>query len=1441
MKKLTFLKKLFLNQIICIFAPIFTINNNFYKASLNKLNQIFNESVLWFFDMILKRTLALTTILISLLLFNFVFAQADIEQKYKEAVSSADKYFSSGDYINAKASYQYASKIKPDESYPKQKLKETMDKLHEKMAVMSEYNKELTEADRLFRLKEYEEAKVKYEAASKILPDEKYPKEKVDAIEKIFNEKALKQAEYDDAVSRGDKGMQYKKYETAIKEYEKALQVFPNEEYPKTQIEEARQLADEYNSIKLQYDEAITAADRLFSLKYYEKAKESYEIAGSVKPNEDYPVEQINKIDKLLVKKNEYDKLVSEADELYMGKDLALAKTKYQEALKIYPSESYPKDMIDKMNEKLKELSSKDDLYNNAIADADAFFNSGDYANATKEFENALSIKPEEQYPQTKIDEIKGLLAKLGADENSYNDAIQKGEQFLGNIEYEKAKAEFEKASALKPSEQLPKDKIASIDKLIVERNAVQGSYDNAIALADKALADKNFEVAITQYQNALIIISGDKYAQKKIEEVEKLKADFALTQKNYNKVIAEADKLFEKKSYDGAKIKYNEAKEIDPSQTYPDDRLLVISQLFAEKQSAEENYQMTITMADNLFDQEKYPEALTEYQNANKLKPGEDYPSDKIDEIGNILSAQKTKQANYEKALAAGDSFFEESDYEKALAEYQKAAGLIPENEYPATKIVEINTILKERAAKGQQYAAIITEADQLFKDKSYQDAKTKYQSALDIQPNEPKPTERIAEIDNILDNLKAVQESYNSAITTADNYFNSGQYESAELKYKEAQKIMPDKEYSATKIAEIASIINAADQLQSNYNNAIALGDKLFMKQDYEGAKSEYEKATKLKPNEEYPKSKIQEVSGLLASIMAQQNSYEMAIAAADKLFNEKQYVEAKIEYQKALKLKPDAKYPSDKIKEIDKILQSQKIAMGQYNELLQEGDALFAQGKYDKAMIQYQTASTIRPTEQYPKDKLFEIKKRQAEELAVNEQFNKAMADAEESYKQKYYDQALLRYQDAVKLKPGSKKAQDRIAEITTMLASKAKNEKDYNDAISQGDNLFALKNYSEAKLSYMKASNIKSKEEYPKTKITEIENLIASQKAQQAEYNRIIAAADRMMDSRDYLKAKEKYNEALGVLPNEQYPKDKLKAIADIILAQELSVQEAYNAKVGEADAFMANKQYDQAKLKYQEALKMRPDEEYPVQKLAEIERLVTDLATLQANYSRLIAVADKSFKAKEYGDAKSKYVEAAALMPEETYPKGQIEAINKIFKAEMERIQQNYDKAIADADKFFSANVFGKALDSYRMAKRIKPDEDYPDEMVNKILKILDENAVRNVMGSPVTIANQAVEKFTFDPVTITNRKASLIYIKAKNITGNEFRVVMSYGKGSGKNGGFMIPIPATDKAKEFIIPIGKQDKWFTEDNDWLSLTPQGGDVEVMLIKITRGD
>ncbi|MCD4665826.1 MAG: hypothetical protein K8R68_11200 [Bacteroidales bacterium] len=875
----------------------------------------------------MKRTLTITFSFIILLLFNSIIAQTNNDEDYQTAVKSADEYFNNGDYINAKASYQYASRLKPDEQYPKDKLRETINRLRDKMVVMEQFNSIVSGADRHFRLKEYEQAKQKYKEAENILPEESYPKERIAEIHEIIFAMADRQSEYDDALNKGEQFLKFKKYEKAKMEFEKASEVFPEEQYPKDRINELEILIVETEKVKEEYEQVVVSADRLFNLKYYENAKREYEKAALAKPDEDYPNSRIKEIETILLKKNEFDQLVADADELYITKDLESAKMKYQASLKIYPGESYPKGMIDKINTTLNSLKDKDELYQKSIADADGFFNSGDYTNAIKEYENAATIKSVEQYPQTKIIEINTILSKTETDRLEYSNAVKRGEQYIAEKDYFSAKDEFEKASA---------------------------------------------------------------------------------------------------------------------------------------------------------------------------LKPGESYPKEKLSEIGIILSEHLT------------------------------------------------------------------------------------------------------------------------------------------------------------------------------------------------------------------------------------QQNAYDQLIAYADQLFAEKKYNLSKDEYQKALDLRPKEKYP------------------------------------------------------------------------------------------------------------------QERITEITAVLATKTKENKGYDDAIVEGNNLFALQQYQEAKLSFMKASNIKPKEQYPKDKIAEIDELINNQNAIRTEYNRIVGAADRMFESNEYDKSKAKYDEALALLPDEQYPKDKLTEIGEILLAQELALQEGYNNIIIEADALLSQEQHNEAIIKYREALKYKPDEEYPVKKISEIELLINDFESLKTKYSALIDEADRLFKAKEYQEAKPKYVEASAIFPDEEYPKSKIEEINLIHKANMQKIQQDYDKAIADADKFFSASVFDKALDLYRNAKAIKIDETYPDEMIGKIMKILDENAVRDLLSSSTTIEDNTQEQFTFSPVSVSDRKSNFIFIKARNISGSEFKVVLGYGKGGSKNGGFVIPITSGNDMKEFIIPIGKQYTWFSEDNDWISLTPQGGSVEVSLIKISRG-
>ncbi len=984
-------------------------------------------------------------IFFTFLFFVFAFlasAQDEAKTDYESVIKQADEYFNAGDYINAKTSYQYASRLKPSDQYAKDQLQETIKKLRERMMVMEQYTAVITEADDYFREGEYDKARQKYREAAKIVPSEGYPGEKLKAIEEKEGEIRKKQVTYDDAVYRAAKYEKYHRYDEAIAEYEKALEVFPDRQEPKDAIEALKEKKVEFEEAVSAYDQIIANADRLFNLKYYENARSEYEKAAQARPDEEYPQAKIDEIDNLLIKKSDYDEFVEQADELYMNKSLQPAKEKYQAALKIYPSESYPKNMIEKINNSLQDQVGKEELYAQAVQQADNFLAAQDYTNALAEYENAANIKPGETYPKNKISEVNAILAQQEADERTYNLAIKNGDAYLSAKDYSAAKEAFEQALSIKPDEAYPSEKLAAINKVLEDQEAVMESYNASMAKANAFFDNQEYEQAVAEYKNALIILPGDATATGKIEEIKKIKKAQKDLDFEYTQLVAEADALMESKDFAGAREKYTAASE---------------------------------------------------------LKPSETYPSEKLAEIDQKLTDQRELNNAYNKAMAAADLYYNKGEMEPALAEYQKA---------------------------------------------------------LDLKPAETLPREK---------------------------------------------------------------------------------------------------------------------------------------------------------------------------------------------------------------------------------------------------------------------------------------------MDEITAQLSVKNKEEEEYKSTLRQADNLFGLQQYEEAKKLYLRASNLNPKDPYPKTKLDEVEVLLREAASQEQEFNKLVAAGDRMMEDGEYRKARDRYDQALALIPGSPYPTQKLKEINDIEAANERSATRAFNDVIEDADRLFEAENYEEARKKYTEALEYKPNATYPAAKLAEIAQLNEDLSKVQDEYMRIINEADRLFTSREYDDARTKYMEAAALLPDEPHPKKRLEEINMIKRANAEKSQQVYDKAIADADKFLAAGVYDQALDSYRKAKAILPDETYPDEMISRIMKILNDNAMRKIHNGTMTVANNQTKKFSFNPIDVVDRKNSVLLIKARNLTDSEFKVIMNYGKGGGKKGGVILPMTPGGDVQEFIIPLGKQYTWSSDSNDYISLSPQGGDVEVLKIEISKGD
>jgi len=482
--------------------------------------------------------------------------------------------------------------------------------------------------------------------------------------------------------------------------------------------------------------------------------------------------------------------------------------------------------------------------------------------------------------------------------------------------------------------------------------------------------------------------------------------------------------------------------------------------------------------------------------------------------------------------------------------------------------------------------------------------------------------------------------------------------------------------------------------------------------------------------------------------------QKSYDAAILAADKAFDAGKYEEAKPFYEQAAKIFPKETYPEFKLGDISDKLKGQAEANKRYNSAIARADAAFKARDWSKATLEYQTASDLKTTEQYPKDKLKEVKAIVDNEKKAEKEYADAIALADQSLLSKDYDKAKANYKKAAGLKSYEQYPKDKLTEIEGILAEiakkeaeeKAKEEK-YKGLIASADKLLGSKNYNGAKAKYNEALSVKSEEQYPKDKLSEIEGELANLAKKEAEYKALITTADNLLGSKDYQGAKGKYNEALGIKSAEQYPKDKLKAIESILAeiakkeAEEKAKNAKYNGLIATADKMLGTKNYEGAKGKYNEALGIKSSEQYPKDKLTEIEGILAEIAkkeaeekAKEAKYNGLIATADKMLGTKNYEGAKGKYNEALAIKQSEQYPKGKIAEIDGILselarkEAEKKAKEAEYKALIVAADKMLGSKDYQGAKGKYNEALGIKSSEQYPKDKLSEIDGILAELA-----------------------------------------------------------------------------------------------------------------
>ena len=1199
--------------------------------------------------------------------------------------------------------------------------------------------------------------------------------------------------EYEKIILRAEQYFDQKNYKQARIEYENAIRINPESSYPKLKLNQIRELSPDPDEGR-RYNSFITEANRLMGLREYTKAREQYFWANVIKPEESLPVQKIKEIDATLVelsrKKELYNRSIKTADSLFKLELFQDAQTEYLYASGLLPDEPYARNKINEINSRFDQARKQQSNYEKHIENADQLYMLQDYEAALQAYNEAIKIKPDERYPQNMIERITSMGAEQRSLETVYGQVIENADRLFNEADYDASRTGYEHALRLKPKETYPTERIAEIERRIEDLAKSEADYISILENALRHYEKQEYAKALTQYRNAEKIKALDSESSRIVHEI----TGIVEAEKKYNQALADADNAFNSGNYQMAIEKYTQVLDMKPENTYPAEQIAKINEILANLADQEKAFNDFVAKADESFADKDYEQALGFYQQAGKIKPEEKHPKERIESTKAVVEH-----------LAKASQHFESKEYAEALEQFNKAKALLPLDDQTIAKIAETEKIISDQ----KSYAELKTQADEFFESAKYEQAKEKYEQSLTFSPEDTHATGRITEINNLLEAITNKEKSYADAISKADEFFVDKDYEQALGFYQQAGKIKPEEKHPKERIESTKAVVEH-----------LAKASQHFESKEYAEALEQFNKAKALLPLDDQTIAKIAETE----KIISDQKSYAELKTQADELFESAKYEQAKEKYEQSLKFSPEDTYATGKITEINNLLEAIANKEKSYADAISKADKSFADKDYEQALGLYQQAGKIKPEEKHPQQRIESTK-------AVVEH----LAKASQHFESKEYAEALEQFNKAKALLPLNDQTIAKIAETEKIISD----QKSYTELKNQADEFFESAKYEQAKEKYEQSLKFSPEDTYATGKITEINNLLEAIAEKEKNYSNAISIADKALKDKEYNLALENYNLASSIKPDEAYPKNKSSEVQNIIKDLEAK-QLAYEENIATADSKFNNENYSQAIEAYQEALKFKPNDKYAVNRIAESRNLISETEINEA-YENAVASAYFHEENNDLSKALDSWKIASNLKPNEALPKSKITELGAVVAAEKRKIQEAYDKLIAEADRNYNSKVFDQAIEKYEEAGKLKPEENYPSDMIAQIRKYIAERAIVDLVTLPMTIKSGDEKRFSFKPVDMRVRRNNYVTLTMRFANTESSRFFLNYGLDNQKSGGIVVRNPGGKEESQFIIRVSSQDRWYRVDNNWISIYAEGSDIEITHMRISSGD
>ena len=427
-------------------------------------------------------------------------------------------------------------------------------------------------------------------------------------------------------------------------------------------------------------------------------------------------------------------------------------------------------------------------------------------------------------------------------------------------------------------------------------------------------------------------------------------------------------------------------------------DQTLVKIQQDSEKQ---EIFYAHLDAGDALNAQNKYEEALEEYNKALAIFPDDKYVGAQAETIRGILKERSDKQEAYNTAIAQGNNLLEEENFDAAIMQFEIAKDIFPNDNLPKERIAEAKRLQSVYNEKVSRFNNLMEEANNLSLRKNFDGAIQKLNQALEIFPNDSQAQTLL----QTMQSSKATNDAYNAIIAEADQLYESKAYKEAKTKYQSALSVVAGDAYATEMLSRLDPLIAQQDAeeaariaAEQEAARLAAEAEAARLAAEAEAARIAAEQeAARLAAEEAARKAAEEEAARLAAEAAAaaeaeRQAQIQATLGAAEGLFAENKYVEAKAKYQEVFAFDEGNATATAKIAEIDGILaqiaadeeaariERERIEAlrPQYNAFIKEGDKQYASKTFDKAVEAYAKAEELNIGETYPTEMIERINK-------------------------------------------------------------------------------------------------------------------------------------------------------------------------------------------------------------------------------------------------------------------------------------------------------------------------------------------------------------------------------------------------------------------------------------------------------------------------------